>query len=141
MLFIPDCDVNITLYFFTTLDGCCLLLVVIRTTLFIFLTTPDGCHELACLWPKVSRRCELPSQHIVDKHHQWCRRHARGSDSRSGNTWEVHPICTRGCNWAELTHPNITTHSKARKGKRCLVHDNEEMEEPTLTQASPHHQP
>ena len=35
MLFIPDCDMDITGYF-TTVDGCCLFLVVIGTSLFTF---------------------------------------------------------------------------------------------------------
>ena len=46
------------------------------------------------------------------------------------STREVHPIRIRGCDWAKLTHPYITTH---------LVRESKQMEEPTLTQPSPHH--
>ena len=56
-----------------------------------------------------------------------------------GSSREIHPICTRGCDWVEFTHTSITTHSEAHKGKICLVHGKEEMEEPPLTQSSPHH--
>ena len=43
VLFIPDCHMSTAVYFFTTLDACCLFLIVIWTSLFVFLTTLDGC--------------------------------------------------------------------------------------------------
>ena len=37
VLFIPGCHLAIAVYFFTTVDGCCLFLLVIWTSLCIFL--------------------------------------------------------------------------------------------------------
>ena len=42
------------LFFFTTLDGCCLFLIVIWTSLFVFFTTLDGCWLLLIVtWPSL----------------------------------------------------------------------------------------
>ena len=41
VLFILDGDLAITVYFFTTLDVCCLFLIVTWPSLFIFLQLPD----------------------------------------------------------------------------------------------------
>ena len=68
VLFIPNSHMSTAVYFFTTPDGCCLFLIVIRTSMFVFFynsgwvlfapnchvaiavhffSTPDGC----CLFP------------------------------------------------------------------------------------------
>ena len=41
-------------YFFTTLDVCCLFLIVIWTSMFVFFTTLDGCCLLLIvMWPSL----------------------------------------------------------------------------------------
>ena len=45
VLFNPDYDVVITVYFFTTLHGCSLFLIVICTSLVFFFTTVDAVYS------------------------------------------------------------------------------------------------
>ena len=65
VLFIPHCHMNITLPFFSTLDGCCLFLILIWTSLFILIYNagwvpfiPD-CDVVRCrlflivIWPSL----------------------------------------------------------------------------------------
>ena len=67
VLFIPGCDLDILVYFFATLNGCSLFLIVIWTLLAFFFTTLDG-------------RCLSPIPHL--QHHA---------------EWHGHPHCPQQC--------------------------------------------
>ena len=78
VLFISDCDLDVPVwfFFFTTLDGCCLFLIVSWLSLFISFTTLDECCLfLIVMWPSHFIFLQLWMGAIyfyLSSGHRWC---------------------------------------------------------------------